>query len=190
MEAIRDVVGEEELARAPRYTAFNTPNTLHLDPRLDPLLAVLFPPIRWFLYELLHFDPQVTEFFMGRCWPVVQSTGGEGGLHAHSGGALSGVFYLETPAGSGPLEFHKPLRCSFDHLHKKALSPLTFDKVSYAATRHRLLLFPSDVKHQGMANAEGTVGVRVAIAFDLYSMTDITVPYGGIPQARNLKPIR
>jgi hypothetical protein len=189
MQAIRELVGEEDLARVPRQTAFNTPNTLHLDPRLEPLLAVLFPPIRWFLFEVLNFDPEITEFFIGRCWPVVQTGIGEGGLHCHTGGILSGVFYLETPEGSGALEFHKPGTCSFDHLHKKALSPLTFKTVSYAAVPHRLLLFPSDLEHKGLPNREDTAGPRVAIAFDLYSMTDIGTPVGGIPHPRNRKPI-
>jgi hypothetical protein len=104
----------------------------------------------------------------------------------HGGAFVSGVFYLETPEGSGGLEFTKPFRSNFDHMRKRELTPLTFQTTVYAARRHRLLLFGSDVRHRALASAPETAGPRIAVAFDVYSMTDVRDPYGGMPHAENL----
>jgi uncharacterized protein (TIGR02466 family) len=186
MAAIASVVDAEKVAGPIRVTAYDAPNSLHLDARMAPLLECLVVPLRRFLFDGLHFDPATTQFHIGRCWPVLQTAGGEGGLHTHGGAIVSGVFYLETPPGSGGIEFRKPLQNVLDHIAKKDVVPLTFQSTIYAAIRHRVLLFPSDLRHRGLANEPGTSGVRVAIAFDVYATSDLAVPDGGMPHAQFL----
>ena len=186
LEAVTESVDAERLEEVRRYTAAEAPNTLHRDPRIEALLGLLFVPARRFFFEVLRFNAERTRFFVGRCWPVVQAAGGSGGLHTHGGATLSGVFYLETPEGSGALEFRKPTSFSHDHVEKVEMTELTFDTVTYPATRHRLLLFPSNIIHRALANADDIASPRVAIAFDIYSTADIENPVGGFPHAENL----
>ncbi len=189
LAAIREAVGDEMLATVPRYTAAEAPNTLHLDPRLDPLLGELVPVIGQFLFDILHFDSRSTEFYIGRCWPVVQNARGKGELHRHAGALLSGVFYLDAPEGSGGIEFRKPYWSSYDHTPKTELTAVTFSHVTYAAATNRLLLFASDLLHRALPNTGDLARPRIAIAFDIYSMTQIDNHEGGIPHIENLKKI-
>jgi uncharacterized protein (TIGR02466 family) len=187
--AVRDAVDEGKLAARKRYTAADGPQTLHLDPRMDPLLSLLWPPIRRFLFEVLSFDAERTDFYLGRCWPVVQTAGGRGRWHEHRGGVISGVFYLQAPPGSGGLEFRAPFRAASDDVARTRLSELSYRTASYAAVRHRLVLFHSELVHRGLANSPELPEPRVAIAFDLCTLTDVGDPRGGIPREGSLKRI-
>ena len=189
LAAIRDAVGEELLATAPRCSAAESPNTLHLDPRLAPLLGDLVPSVGRFLFEVLRCDPRCTDFFIGRCWPVVQNTAGQGELHRHAGALVSAVFYLDAPEGSGGIEFRKPYWSSYDHLVKQELTAVSFSQVTYAAVTNRLLLFASDLFHRALPNTGHLPRPRMAIAFDIYSMTRIDRHEGGLPHVENLKKL-
>ena len=150
LERVRQLVDEEVLEQLGRYTAANGPNTLHLDPPLRPLLKILGAAIRRFLFDELRLDRERVQFYLGRCWPVVQSGSVGGELHTHAGAAVSGVFYLETPEGSGGLAFQQPFALAYSHLARSADTPLTYDRVVYEAARHRLFLFASNVPHAAL----------------------------------------
>ena len=162
---------------------------MHLDDRLDRLLAILGAPIKKFLFEDLCLERQKTTYYIGRCWPVVQRSGAGGDLHHHAGAVVSGVFYLQTPPGSGGLEFRKSFRSTYDHMRKAGGTPITFGKADYPAVKNRLILFSSDVLHRALPDADDMTAQRIAISFDLYSMTEIGDSRGGMPRTQYLKPI-
>lgn len=187
LAAIRERVDPEIVRTDHGMTAGNSRNDLHLDARVGPLLELFREPFRRFLFDAMLLDPARVEFYMGRCWPVVVAENGyPGGVHVHSGAVFSGVFYLLTPPGSGGLQFLKPVVSPHDGLARSAHSELTYQVARYEAREHRLILFSADLRHQRLPNAGPSEGERLAIAFDLYSMTDIEVPGGGLPRANQL----
>ena len=92
LEAVRERAEPQLVDSGIVVTAMNTPNDLHLDPRLAPLFDTFESPLRKFFFEVIRFDPAMVDFFVGRCWPVVQvDDGQEGVAHHHVGAAFSAV---------------------------------------------------------------------------------------------------
>lgn len=171
-----------------RVTASEASNDLHLDPRIAKLFGVFGPALKDFLFNELGIDTQGTEFYIGRCWPVIQDDGEfVGGAHMHNGAVFSGVFYLQVPEGAGPLQFGKPYRSSYDGFDKAKHNSLNYLTTEYPAIANRLIVFSSDLVHQRLSNMIGSEGRRIAIAFDLYSMVDIDMKGGGMPHFELLR---
>lgn len=171
-----------------RVTASDASNDLHLDPRIAALFGVFAPALKDFLFTDLGIDSQGTEFYIGRCWPVVQDDGEfSGGAHMHSGAVFSGVFYLQVPDGAGPLQFTKPYRSSYDGFDKTDNNALNYLATEYPPIENRLIVFSSDLVHQRLSNSGVGQGRRIAISFDLYSMVDIDMKGGGMPHFELLR---
>lgn len=188
--AVEERVDLKAIEKNGYVTANNARNDLHLDRRIDALFDVMRPRIVHFLFELMQFDPAQIEFYVGRCWPVVQIGNGYAGvLHHHGAAAFSGVFYLQTPDGSGGLEFHKPTRAAYDTFPKTSSSGLTYVTANYQAVENRLVMFSGELMHRRLANSGGTADQRVAIAFDLFAMADIGAYTAGMPRAEYLKRV-
>lgn len=163
-------------------TASNTPNDLHLDPRVSKLFQTFQPSLESFFYDTLSLDPKRLEVFIGRAWPVIQIDNGFGGaFHFHRGATFSGVFYLKAPPGSGALEFRKPGRNLQDGLPKAKNNALNYTRTTYAAVENRLILFNSEIEHRRLANETTGVGDRIAIAFDLFTMSSLVDYESGFP---------
>ena len=135
VEAARNAIDAEQLDKLKRYTAADAPNTFHHQAAIQPLLALIKPHIVRFVEEVLRLDTDTIDYYMGRCWPVLQTGDGEGRLHCHLGATISGVFYLEIPEGAGPLQFERPARSSYDHLKKSENNELNFEYVEYQAVK-------------------------------------------------------
>jgi hypothetical protein len=75
------------------------------------------------------------------------------GVHHHSLGGISGVYYLQTNQEDGNLEFHH-------------LVPLINDEaISYKPEVGKIILFPSWAPHSVKVNK--TDGTRISISFNL-----------------------
>lgn len=189
IEAVRDHIDAATLKRDGYVTSNNTRNDLHLDPRMAALLEAFRAPLDGLLHEHLKVDRTNTRFCIGRCWPVYQTDNGASGrLHYHSGAVLSAVFYLLAPAGSGGLEFYKPVETVLDNLPVTERSALTYRTTEYAAVPDRLMVFCGELRHRRRANTGTSDSLeRIAVAFDLFSSVDLAVLGGGRPHAEQLR---
>ena len=165
------------------FTADTAPNDLHLDPRVAALLELFRPALARLLFEHLRCDPARVEFHVGRCWPVLQR-GNElsGAVHSHRGAVFSGVFFLQAPPGSGALTLYKPCDTLADGLPKAELTALTFPSVTYEAVENRLIVFASELRHNRQPNTGVESDARIAIAFDLFALSDLDAFGSGPPR--------
>ncbi len=190
MEAIQERRQEETFQMHGGITASNTPNDLHLDPRVARLFKIFQPAIEGFLYDTMAFDPKRMEVYLGRSWPVIQIDNGfSGAFHFHRGAAFSGVFYLQAPPGSGSLEFRKPGRQLLDGLPRAKDNTYNYTRTTYQAVEHRLILFNSEIEHRRLANEDSETGDRIAIAFDLFTMSNLLDYESGLPGYEYLQKI-
>jgi len=187
--AVRERIDREGLREGTRATAEHARHDRHLDARVALLVERFRPCLQRFFFTDLQLDADRLQLYVGRCWPVVQFGTGSGRLHFHQGAVFSSVFYLQTPPGSGSFHLIKPHVAAHDYLPKQEFNQLTYGTATYPAVANRLLVFDSNLQHQGLPNAPGTVGERLAIAFDLYSLTDLTVSQGGMPPQQYLRQI-
>ncbi len=171
-------------------TASNSPNDLHLDPRVARLFHLFQPNFETFFYEVLGLDGKRIEFYVGRCWPVIQIDNGFSGMHHfHRGSVFSGVFYLQAPPGSGALEFRKPGRLLQDAMPKAKSMPVNFTTTTYPAVENRLVMFNSEIEHRRLANEHPDTGDRIAMAFDIFAMSSLDDYESGMPQFECLQKI-
>jgi uncharacterized protein (TIGR02466 family) len=190
LDAVRARADRATVLEQGCITADNSTNDLHLDPRVALLFAAFRPSLCRFFFEHMQFDPAQVEFHVGRCWPVVQIDNGYAGrVHHHEGGAFSAVFYLQTPPGSGALEFYKPVDSPYDSIPKTASSGLTYRNAVYQAVEHRLIVFSSDLKHRRLSNTSESTDERIAISFDIYTATDIGAYGSGLPRIDYLRKL-
>lgn len=105
--------------------------------------------VRGFLQELLG-PAHGLEVHIQKAWPVVcAQDGGSVELHTHRNAQLSAVFYVKTEAGndSGELEFRAP-DDYFSHVMAVPFSDASVSGGAFAPKQHRLLVFPSDLRHR------------------------------------------
>ncbi|QNI83003.1 conserved hypothetical protein CHP02466 [Synechococcus sp. RS9907] len=102
-----------------------------------------------------------------KAWPVVCArNGGTVDLHSHRNAQLSAVFYVLTdPANeSGELEFEAP-DDYFSHVMAIPYRDAAVSGGVFAPLPHRLLLFPSDLRHRVLPY-EGS-SPRYSVSYDL-----------------------
>ena len=107
------------------------------------------------------------EVHIQKAWPVVCSRdGGTIESHTHRNAQLSAVFYVctEEDPGSGELEFQAP-DTYFSHVMAIPFREATVSGGVFAPKQHRLLLFPSDLRHPVLPY-EG-VAPRYSVSYDL-----------------------
>jgi uncharacterized protein (TIGR02466 family) len=190
LEAVREKTAQLMETTGGQVTASNASNDLHLDTRVAALFGVFGAAFKEFFISELGIDPDGAEFYVGRCWPVIQSEEGfPGGPHVHHGAVFSGVFYLEVPEGSGALQFSKSNRSPYDHLDKREFNSLNYQTTEYPAQENRLIVFSSDLVHRRLPKSSSGDVPRTAIAFDIYSMVDIKMKGGGMPHYELLRRV-
>lgn len=173
-----------------RVTADRVGQTLHQEQNLLSLLGPVFSHVAQVLTDHLHFSERMTRFYVGRCWPVIQLGAGEGNLHFHAGAIYSGIFFLRVPHGAGGLEFVRPFRTAADTLYRTVYSDLSEPSRAFELFPQDLWLFNGEVWHRALPSDQDAVEPRVAIAFDIYTTTELSNKSGGIPHWDNLLPIR
>ena len=119
-----------------------------------------------YLGELLGPDHGL-EVHIQKAWPVVCSReGGTIELHTHRNAQLSAVFYVRTEQDntSGELEFQAP-DDYFSHVMAIPYRDAAVSGGVFAPKQHRLLLFPSDLRHR-VTPYEGE-SPRYSVSYDL-----------------------
>ena len=101
---------------------------------------------------------------------VCSRDGGTIESHTHRNEQLSAVFYLctEEDPGSGELEFQAP-HTYFSHVMAIPFLEATVSGGVFASKQHRLLLFPSGLRHRVLPY-EG-VAPRYSVSYDLAVIT-------------------
>jgi uncharacterized protein (TIGR02466 family) len=161
---------------------------LHQSPEIAPLLGLICREVDRYLYDELNFMRPTTTFYIGRCWPVIRFRNG-GITHSHPGAVFSGVFYLQLPEGAGGIEFLKPFRTAADTLFKTPAHVLSTTVVQLDVGECDLCLFNSELMHRSRRGTIDHVPPVVAVAFDLFSMTDMHNVTGGIPHSQFLREL-
>ncbi|MAR06736.1 MAG: hypothetical protein CL862_06515 [Cyanobium sp. NAT70] len=125
-----------------------------------------------FLKELLG-EEHALQVHIQKAWPVVCSN--KGGMiepHTHRNAQLSAVFYVSTEVGNetGELEFQAP-DDYFSHVMSVPYQDAAISGGVFAPQQHRLLLFPSDLRHRVMSyNGKAP---RYSVSYDLAITTSI-----------------
>lgn len=173
-----------------RITIGNNTQNLHCDKNLEPQMTILAAAIDNFVTNIYKFDKRYCSFAIGRSWPVIQYAGGFGHFHYHVGSVFSGVLYLQMPNGAGGIEFNKPTTNVADYHYKTEMNELNSDYYQIFPTKGDLLLFNSEIRHRGLPSSENQKIPRIAIAFDVYTLSDIRNVGGGIPHISYLKDLK
>ena len=98
-------------------------------------------------------------------WFNINHPGSYNLLHNHHGGLISGVYYVDVPSkGMGNIEFHRGDDYEYYMPQLKKYNQFTSQKASYEPRTGMLLLFPSWLKHQVLANKSQKE--RVSISFN------------------------
>ncbi len=137
-----------------------------------------------YLEELLGSDHGL-EVHIQKAWPVVcANDGGTIETHTHRNAQLSAVFYVRTEPGndSGELEFQAP-DDYFSHIMAIPYQDAAASGGVFAPQRHRLLLFPSDLRHR-VTPYQGQSS-RYSVSYDLA----ITTPSGQGREMRMPHPL-
>ncbi|MAV13362.1 MAG: hypothetical protein CL861_07980 [Cyanobium sp. MED843] len=119
-----------------------------------------------YLNELLGSEHGL-EVHIQKAWPVVCAReGGTIELHTHRNAQLSAVFYVRTEQDntSGELEFQAP-DDYFSHVMAIPYRDAAVSGGVFAPKPHRLLLFPSDLRHR-VTPYEGE-SARYSVSYDL-----------------------
>lgn len=125
------------------------------------------------------------EVHIQKAWPVVCSNdGGTIETHTHRNAQLSAVFYVRTDHGnhSGELEFQAP-DDYFSHVMAIPYQEAAASGGVFAPQRHRLLLFPSDLRHR-VTPYQGQLS-RYSVSYDLA----VTTPSGQGREMRMAHPL-
>ena len=94
-------------------------------------------------WDLKNFTMDITS-----CWAVVNGKLASNFVHNHPNSVLSGVYYVKAPENCGGIFFRDARDVAHMFVPTVAeLSPWTLQKVTYAATEGRMLIFPSWLNH-------------------------------------------
>lgn len=157
---------------------------LHRSPAFQWLNQQLSVQVGQYLESLLGPNHGL-EVHIQKAWPVVCSQdGGQLELHTHRNAQLSAVFYVATDVGNstGELEFRAP-DDFFSHVMAIPFAEAAVSGGVFAPKQHRLLLFPSDLRHR-VTPYQGNAP-RYSVSYDLA----ITTPSGQCREMRVPHPM-
>lgn len=100
------------------------------------------------------------------CWANVLAKGAMHKAHSHPNNFLSGVYYLQTQAGTDTINFHDPrIQAGVIRPPVVELTAENTDQVVVRLTNGTLLMFPSYLEHSVDANTSAQE--RVSISFNI-----------------------
>ncbi len=100
------------------------------------------------------------------CWANINSTGASHAIHSHPNNFLSGVYYLQTPAGADTINFHDPRpQTGIIRPPVTELTAQNTDQVVVNVSKGTLLMFPAYLCHSVSPNESDKN--RISISFNL-----------------------
>lgn len=148
------------------YTSYASAHRMQeLSPSFAALERALEPHLRRFV-RALAWDLRRRPLAMTDCWVNIMGRGALHGLHLHPLSALSGTYYVATPADAPGLKFEDPrLERFMAAPPRRARAPSAQRPwVILSARTGELLLFESWLRHEVPAHAGARE--RVSISFN------------------------
>jgi uncharacterized protein (TIGR02466 family) len=114
----------------------------------------------------LAWDLRARPLVMTDCWVNIMGRGAAHGLHLHPLSALSGTYYVATPAGAPGLKFEDPRLERFMAAPPRRATATRLQRpwISLAARAGGLLLFESWLRHEVSPHAGARE--RISISFN------------------------
>jgi uncharacterized protein (TIGR02466 family) len=146
-----------------RGEAWQSDHDLHRVAGLESLVACIEAAAESVLDEL-KIGPREVE--VTACWATVNAPGRGHAAHAHPNSFLSGVYYVQTRAGTDTINFHDPRsQTGIIRPPVTQLVAANADQATVAVADGALLLFPSWLQHSVDPNA--SEGNRISVSFNL-----------------------
>ena len=116
--------------------------------------------------KALHWDLRGGAPICDSMWVNVLSEGGSHSSHLHTNAVLSGTYYVQVPAGSGPIVFEDPRHAMMMAAPpRKSKAPREFQTyVSETPAEGTLLLWESWLRHEVPLNR--AQGNRISVSFN------------------------
>jgi uncharacterized protein (TIGR02466 family) len=158
-----------------RWSARNYPNgytsysSAHRMQQLSPTFAQLARAVDAHVARFtraLAWDVKTRPLVMTDCWVNIMARGAAHGLHLHPLSAVSGTYYVATPAGAPGLKFEDPRLERFMAAPPRRAHASRAQRpwVTFAARAGELLLFESWLRHEVAGHAGARE--RVSISFN------------------------
>lgn len=113
-------------------------------------------------------------FKIGTMWSIINPPGSSNRAHVHPGCLMSGVYYIQAPAGAGNIEFIEPRTAHLmnqpRYASKTKRAKENWTKVRFDPIPGRMIIFPSWLYHAvdtNEAKEEGEKANRIIISFNL-----------------------
>lgn len=152
-------------------------NSLHLHPKMSPLLKVFRQAVSQYMLAL-GVDHKALSIFVSRCWGTYGLGRDAIARHNHHNSALSIVYYLKAPEGCSPLTFHVG-----DHANEfssglfnrqsvqsgilqSAMNFRNAPAVDLAVEEDLVVVFPSALIHS--VKGGGSTKPRISVAADTF----------------------
>jgi len=148
------------------YTSYGSAHRMQeLSPTFAALAGQIDRHVRRFA-RALAWEVRRRPLVMTDCWVNIMGRGAVHGLHLHPLSALSGIYYVKTPAGAPGLKFEDPRLERFMAAPPRRRRAPRAQRpwVSFPARVGELLLFESWLRHEVAPHA-GT-RERVSISFN------------------------
>ena len=136
------------------------------DMQMRPEFAELTGLIRKAVEAALKFlELDYGDFAITGCWANFNPAGGQNSAHTHPNNYLSGVYYVQIPAGADTIEFTDPRPAAVASMARaKRMNRFNGNRLSVKVIPGRMVLFPAWLSHSVPVNR--TEGERVSIAFN------------------------
>lgn len=150
----------EQLAHG---TGWQSPQTLHEDHQLPQLVSCI-EDLSGSILRFLCIGSDAIE--ITACWANINPPGASHRCHSHPNNFLSGVYYLQTPAGADTINFHDPrVQTGIIRPPVTALTAANTDQVVVNVKAGSLLIFPAYLQHSVDANPSSQA--RISVSFNL-----------------------
>ena len=143
--------------------AWQSNRSLETEEQFHPLMACVEQAAKSVLRFLkIGYDA----FTVTGCWVSVNAPGTSHRAHSHPNNFLSGVYYVQTPAGADTINFHDPRKqTGIIRPPVQELTAENTDQVVVNVSEGTLLLFPSFLEHSVDPNPGDTV--RISVSFNI-----------------------
>ena len=131
-----------------------------------------------YLYDL-NIDLINQDFVIGKSWFNVQSAKTAIPIHDHTGGCISGIYYVKLPKNNNPnLSFYRNHLNVFDYLWRNDrrieeeynTGDVGVESVKIKPIEGDVVLFPSHLKHGVEPTGDD---MRIVISFDIYAYSNM-----------------
>lgn len=142
--------------------SWQTDGDMHVRGEFKELTALIRKAVKAAL-DFLQIDYR--DFSITGCWANFNPTGGLNSVHTHPNNYLSGVYYVQTPAGADSIDFFDPRPAAVAWMPRtRQLNRFNGNRMSVKVQPGRLVLFPAWLSHSVPLNR--TNQERVSIAFN------------------------